>query len=133
MRQIMRELTDIAFSIRKYPFSLTIPLRIFELPLIRFPLIVFQQSEICKIEFALNKLRIVIVDNAFAIELIFLPVTLICYFALGVVKGAIALHVIILPFAVVEAAVFVVEFAVAVSLVVFFETLIFCAVLVVLY
>ena len=84
-----------------------------QLPLISHPLLI-QFIEIGEVEAALKLDLLVVIYDAFAVELVLLPLSLIGNGAVGVEKHAKSVHFVVLPISVVVAAFFVVEFAFAV-------------------
>lgn len=100
--------------------------------LIGLPLIWIEFSEVSVVKVAFDDLRVVVVDDSLSIELIVFPMTLVGNFPLRVVEGAIAIHHIVFPLAIVNASRLIEELPIAVADMVFNESFIPGAVLVVL-
>lgn len=95
------------------------------LTFIALPLIAGKFFEVGVIEFAIDYFRVVIVNDSFAMKLIFQPTTLIGDFAFGIEESSEAVHEIIFPLSVINASVLIIKFSIAVSELIFDKSFIF--------
>lgn len=100
------------------------------LAFIALPLIAGKFFEVGVIEFAIDYFRVVIVNDSFAVKLVFQPATLIGDFAFGIEESSEAVHEIIFPLSVINASVLIIKFSIAVSELIFDKSLIFGSILI---
>lgn len=94
-----------------------------------FPFLI-QILEVCVIEVSENWGWLVIVHLPFAMELIDKPFTLVRNLIIRVIQFTISMHIIILPFSIVETTLLIIEFPLAITHAVTFVTLVPASILV---
>lgn len=89
------------------------------------PLFIFHSCEVSVVEIASDFLNICVEKCAFSVKLIVEPISLVSYGAFRVEESSIAIHVVILPFSIIDATALIVELTISVSLLVLNESLVF--------
>ena len=111
---IVQEATLVNLPICKIKFPYSLLGIIFEISFIFDPFFI-KIIEISIIKPTFHHKGIIIIHYACPIELIIMPLTLIGYCSIGVVKSAISLHLIILPFPFIPASLFINELSMPIS------------------
>lgn len=111
---IVQEATLVNLPICQIKFSYSLLGIIFEISFIFDPFLI-KIIEISIIKPTFHHKGIIIIHYPCPIELIIMPLTLIGYCSIGVVKSAISLHLIILPFPFIPASLFINELSMPIS------------------
>lgn len=120
MNHVICELSHIDLAVAEFQLALAVFLLVEKITLIDFPALL--DILVCKdleVERERSTSSAVIIDLAFAVEVIHVPAAIIGKAAIGIVEAAFAMHFVIFPVSLVVAAIIVIEETSAIALTIF--------------
>ena len=120
MNHVICELPHIDFAVAEFQLALTVFLLVEKVTLIDFPALLY--ILVCKdleVEREGDTTSAVVIDLAFAVEVVHVPAAIISEAAIGIVEAPFAMHFVVFPVPFVVAAIVVIEEASTISLPIF--------------